>query len=84
MTLEEKIDRLVSDISDIKVVLKGYNGGLGLLKSFEQHCNQDREFRTDYYKFKRWCIGVFCFMVGAGIISVGVVKVLEGGQWLYP
>lgn len=76
-TLEEKVDNLLTEVAEIKTALKGYNGGTGLLKTFEQHCNQDREFRVDYYQFKRKCIAVFCFVAGGGGISFGIVKIVE-------
>ena len=76
MTLEEKVDSLVSDVAEIKAALK-YNG-IGLIPTFEQHCCQDREFRQDYYKFKRWAIGIFCFLAGSGVISMSVFQILGG------
>ena len=76
-TLEEKVDGLVTDVAKIRTALQGYNGGTGLLKTFEQHCNQDREFRADYYSFKRKCLAIFFFSVGSGGLGLGVVKLIE-------
>jgi len=76
-TLEEKVDGLVTDVQAIKTALQGYNGGPGLLKTFEQHCNQDREFRADYYSFKRKCFAVFFTLVGSGGLGIGIVKLVE-------
>lgn len=42
MTTEEKIDKVVSDIGEIKVLLKGYNGQEGLCKQVE---NQGRHIQ---------------------------------------
>ena len=71
-TLEEKVDSLIKEVQAVKTALQGYNGGTGLLKTFEQHCNQDREFRADYYKFKRWVITGVAFMVGSGGLVIGI------------
>jgi len=76
-TLEEKVDNLLIEVSEIKTALKGYNGGTGLLKTFEQHCNQDREFRRDYFSFKRKVIAIFFFVLGSGGLGFGVVKLVE-------
>ena len=76
MTLDEKVDRLAEDMAEVKAALK-YND-IGLIPTFEQHCIQDREFKQDYYKFKRWVWGIFCFLVGSGVISISIIKVLGG------
>lgn len=76
-TLEEKVDSLMTDVAEIRAALK-YNG-IGLIPTFEQHCIQDREFRADYYKFKRCCIGVVCFTIGTGSLGLGILKLAE---WL--
>jgi len=76
-TLEEKVDNLLTEVASIATALKGYNGGTGLLKTFEQHCNQDREFRADYYQFKRKCVGIFCFIAGGSGLGFGIVKITE-------
>lgn len=74
-TLEEKVDTLMEDMMEVKTALK-YNG-TGLIPSFEKHCEQDRGFREDYYKFKRVAIGVFFFMVGSGAIGFSAVKIAQ-------
>ena len=76
-TLEEKVDNLLIEVAEVKTALKGYNGGTGLLKTFEQHCNQDREFRADYYQFKRKVITVFAFLAGGSGLGFGIVKITE-------
>ena len=75
MTLEEKVDKLIEDVTEIKTALK-YNG-MGLIPTFEQHCIQDRELRQDYYKFKRWGIGILCFLIGSGAIGVSVWEIFK-------
>ena len=75
ITLEGKVDHLIEDVAEIRAALK-YNG-IGLIPSFEQHCNQDREFRADYYKFKRTVFVVTAFVVGSGGLGVGIVKLME-------
>jgi len=77
MDLERTVTEMGKDISEIKVALKGYNGGLGLIPTFERHCEQDRDFHADYYHFKRWCIGIFCFAVGSGALGMGALKLLQ-------
>lgn len=75
MTLDEKVDKLVTDVAEIKTALK-YNGS-GLIPTFEKHCARDHEFRMDYYRFKRICIAVFFFMVGSAGIGFGVFELLK-------
>ena len=76
-TLEDKVDQLVTDVAQIRTALQGYNGGAGLLKTFEQHCNQDREFRAGYYAFKRKVLAIFFFTLGSGGLGLGIVKLVE-------
>lgn len=75
MTPEEKIDKLVTDVAEIRTALK-YNGS-GLIPAFTEHCKQDREFRKDYYKFKRTCIGTFFFILGSGVLGAGAYSLIE-------
>ncbi len=74
-TLEDKVDTLIKDVSEIKATLK-YNG-MGLIPTFEQHCAQDREFRQDYYSFKRRCTAIFFFLLGSGVLGISTVKLIE-------
>jgi len=76
-TLEEKVDELMTEVTKIRTALQGYNGGVGLLKTFEQHCQQDKEFRQDYYSFKRKCIAIFFLILGSGGVSLGIIKLME-------
>ncbi len=76
MTLEDKVDKLVTDVAEIKAALK-YNG-IGLIPTFEQHCNQDREFRGDYYKFKRQITMILCLAAGSGALGAGIARILGG------
>uniref|UniRef100_A0A6M3L1L9 Uncharacterized protein n=1 Tax=viral metagenome TaxID=1070528 RepID=A0A6M3L1L9_9ZZZZ len=73
--LEKKVDQLNSKVDRIEAMLK-YNG-IGLIPTFEQHCIQDREFRADYYKFKRRTLGIFFFLLGSGVLGLGGVKIAE-------
>ena len=74
-TLEGKVDKLVTDVTEIRIALKGYNGDQGLIAVFQEHCKQNKELATDYYKFKRACIGIFCFLVGSGTLGFGIFKI---------
>lgn len=73
--LERKVDDLNSKVDRIEAMLK-YNG-IGLIPTFEQHCVQDREFRQDYYKFKRTTLMIFFFLLGSGVLGIGGVKLIE-------
>jgi len=75
-TLEEKVDKLIEDVVQIKTALQGFNGGTGLIKTFEQHCNQDREFRQDYYSFKRKVFFLFGIALGSGGLGFSIIKIL--------
>jgi len=74
-TLDEKVDTLIKDVAEIKAALK-YNG-IGLIPTFEQHCIQDRQFRSDYYSFKRKVMATFFFLLGSGGLGIGVIKLIE-------
>lgn len=50
------------------------NGHKGLCQEFEDHRKEDKDFRKEYYTFKRWAIGIVCFLVGTGLISIGIIK----------
>jgi len=76
-TLDEKVDTLIKETQAVKTALQGYNGGTGLLKTFEQHCVQDREFRADYYRFKTRCIAIFFILLGSGVLGISAVKLVE-------
>jgi len=69
-TLEEKVDKLIEDVAEIKIALKGYDGNPGLAK-------RNDDLARDYYTFKRWCLGIFCFAVGSGTLGFGIVKLLS-------
>jgi hypothetical protein len=63
---------LITDIQDIKTALKGYNGYPGLCKSYEI-------LAKDYYTFKRWAIGLCCFLVGTGVLGISLLEIIKGG-----
>jgi len=64
-TLDEKVDQLTLDVSEIKGALKGYNGKPGLCEDFE-------DVKKDYYKFKRTVLLTAAFLVGVGALSTGI------------
>jgi hypothetical protein len=71
---DDKLDQLVEDVTEIKTMLKGYNGYKGLCKSHD-------DLASDYYSFKRRVLLVFGFMVGAGILtggSIGIIQLMGG------
>ena len=65
-------EEMKEEIRKISQALLGLNGHDGLLKMFEDHKKSDEEFRDDYYNFKRKCIGLFYFVVGASGIGFGI------------
>jgi hypothetical protein len=67
---DDKLDQLTGDITEIKTLLKGYNGFPGLCKSHE-------DLTKDYYSFKRWVVSIVSFMVGAGILTGGVIGIIN-------
>ena len=64
-------------IIEIHAVLLGTNGSPGLCSNFENHKKEDEDFQSDYFKFKRWVIGIACFMAGAGVLGYTGVKLAE-------
>lgn len=74
-TLEEKVDRLVVDVSDIKVALKGYNSHDGL-------CNHVNRIDEDFYLLRRRIYIIAAFIVGGGGLGIGsyeLVRLATGG-----
>jgi hypothetical protein len=69
MTDEEE-KTLIEDVRSIKQCLLGYDGQGGL-------CKDHKELKKDYYNFKRWVIGIFCFLVGSGVIGIGAVQIAK-------
>lgn len=61
--LDEKVDHLVNEVGEIKIALKGYNGSLGLIPAFDEHCKAER---------KKWRVVyvVFGFLVGIGALEI--------------
>lgn len=74
-TYEEKIDGLVTDVAQIKTALT-YDG-TGLIPVFQKHCVSDEKFREDYYRFKRNCLTVFYFLLGAGVLTTGGIELAK-------
>ena len=68
-TLEKKVDKLLIDVAEIRIVLKGYNGNPGLLKNYD-------DLAKDYFRFKRKVLSFFFFMVGSGGLGLGIVKLV--------
>ena len=69
-SLEEKVDKLIEDVAEIRIALKGFGGNPGLTGRFEA-------LAKDYFSFKRNCIGIFFFLVGSGVLGLGIAKLLE-------
>ena len=67
-TLEEKVDSLVNDVTEIKTALKGYNG-LGLIPAFEAHCKADERFRNIAFI-------IFGILIGSGVLTVSILQVV--------
>jgi hypothetical protein len=72
---EEKLDQLIEDVREIKIVLKGYNGYPGL-------CQRHEELSKDHFSLRRLVIGLICVLSGTGLISGGTVGILKliGGE----
>ncbi len=53
----------------------------GLMGEFDEHRKRGNAFRSEYYVFRRQCIAVFFFLLGSGVLGVGVwqVPILAGG-----
>ena len=67
---DEKIEQLLEDVTEIKTLLKGYNGYKGLCKAHE-------ELAQDYYSFKRKSLLVFGLLIGAGVLTGGSLGILQ-------
>lgn len=68
-------------IIEMHSVLLGTNGYKGLCREFDEHKDADKNFRKDYYNFKRFAIGIFCFLAGAGVLTgggIGIAKLIGG------
>jgi len=75
--LDEKVDALTESTHNIEQALKGYNGFKGLIPSFDAHCEDDHDFKADYYKFKRAVLVTAAFLAGSGLLGGGVAGIIK-------
>ncbi len=66
--MAEKSDHDI--LVEIHTAVMGSNGQGGLCRSHDA-------LKRDYYNFKRWVIGIFCFLVGSGVIGIGAVQIAK-------
>jgi len=66
---DDQLEQLSRDVSEIKTMLKGYNGYPGL-------CTRHENLSKDYYKFKRWVLSIFFFLLGSGALGVGIYQLI--------
>ncbi len=66
---DEKVNQLMNDVTEIKTLLKGYNGYPGLCKSHE-------DLQREFYKFRNRATAVFLFLLGSGCLGVGIYKII--------
>jgi len=71
MVNDADVKQIQADVTEIKTLLKGYNGYPGL-------CQRHEDMASDYYKFKRWAIGLVAFAVGSGVLGLGIWNILGG------
>ena len=72
MLSSEQELQLLTDINALKQCLLGYAGQKGLVDDVN-------DVRDDYYKFKKWVIGVLCFAVGSGVLGISLYQVIGVG-----
>ena len=75
--LDGKLDGVITTTNSIEQSIKGYNGHQGLIPAFEVHCESDRQFREDYYKFKRAVLVTAAFLTGSGILGGGIAGIIK-------
>ena len=68
MTPDEKLDKLIKDVTEIRVVLKGYNGREGLCEQVE---NQGRHIH------KLWLV-IIAMAASGGGGAYGIVRLILG------
>lgn len=71
-TTDEKIDEIHDKVNQIWQGLYGIPG-----TSDEGMCKDYKTTKDDYYKFKGLVIRVFSFIVGAGILSGGIIELIK-------
>ena len=77
MTERANLESIASDINEVKIVLKGYNGHLGLIPAFEEHLREEREFKKEFYFFRRTCFLIFGLALGSGTgVGVGISQLV--------
>lgn len=63
----------------IEQLLKGYNGGKGLLGEFEEHKQDDQKFRSEFYTFRTRVYVMIAFAAGGGgAIGAGLSRWFAG------
>jgi len=75
--LRKDLSDIKTDVVEVKIALKGYNGTQGLIPAFNRHCDDNESFQRDYYSFKRKVLAIFFFLLGSGVLGVGGVKIAE-------
>ncbi len=68
-TFEEKVDKLVSDVNEIKTALKGYDGQTGLCAQVNGNCKAIN---------KIWIV-LAVLAVPAGGGGYGIIRMIMGG-----
>ncbi len=71
-TTDEKIDEIHDKVNQIWQGLYGIPG-----TAEDGLCSDYKTTKEDYYKFKATVIRVFSFLVGAGILTGGVLQLIK-------
>lgn len=75
MNLEEKLDKLIIEIQQIKISITEIQTALsykdtGLIPAFER-------LEKDYHNFKKSALIIFGILIGSGVLAVGLAGLLK-------
>ena len=70
MSIEEKIDKLVTDVTEIKIALKGYDGQSGV-------CERLDMLEKSFYKFRNTAILILGLLIGSGLLGTGIYELVR-------
>lgn len=68
--IKTELESVHKEVTEVKIVLKGYDGYPGL-------CERHEKLAKDYYTFKRLVIGITCGLVGTGLTGFGIVELIR-------
>jgi len=68
--LDGKLEKIGEDVAEIRVVLRGYNGQVGL-------CEDHENLKAAFSSFRRKALIIFGVLVGSGVLGLGLPELVK-------